>query len=31
VDPKTIRAFIEDGVKAGEKPATVKRSLARCH
>jgi hypothetical protein len=24
-DPKTIRAFIEDRVKAGKKPATVKR------
>ena len=33
-DPKTIRAFIEDGVKAGKKPATVKRyvaTIARVH
>src|ERR1700678_2098598 len=27
-DPKTIRAFIEDRVKAGKKPATVKRYVA---
>jgi integrase len=33
-DPKTIRAFIEDEVKAGKKPATVKRyvaTIARVH
>src|SRR5271155_5488257 len=33
-DPKTIRAFIEDRVKAGKKPATVKRyvaTIARVH
>src|ERR1700722_2637800 len=24
-DPKTIRAFIEDCVKTGKKPATIKR------
>jgi integrase len=33
-DPKTIRAFIEDQVKAGKKPATVKRyvaTIARAH
>ena len=33
-DPKTIRAFIEDQVKAGKKPATVKRyvaTIARVH
>src|SRR5260370_38062418 len=33
-DPKTIRVFIEDQVKAGKKPATVKRyvaTLARVH
>jgi integrase len=32
--PKTIRAFIEDQVKAGKKPATVKRyvaTIARVH
>src|SRR6202047_497477 len=27
-DPKTIRAFIEDQVKAGKKPATIKRYVA---
>src|SRR6202521_5656231 len=27
-DPKTVRAFIEDRVKAGKKPATVKRYVA---
>jgi integrase len=27
-DPKTIRAFIDDRVKAGKKPATVKRYVA---
>jgi integrase len=27
-DPKTIRAFIDDRVKAGKKPATVKRHIA---
>jgi site-specific recombinase XerD len=27
-DPKTVRAFIEDRVKAGKKPATVKRYMA---
>jgi hypothetical protein len=27
-DPKTIRAFIGDRVKAGKKPATVKRCVA---
>src|SRR6202790_686816 len=27
-DPKTIRAFIEDRVKAGKKPATVRRYIA---
>jgi integrase len=27
-DPKTIRAFIEDRVKAGKKPATIKRYVA---
>src|ERR1700727_214212 len=33
-DPKTIRAFIEDRVKAGKKPATIKRyvaTIARVH
>src|SRR4029077_6960938 len=33
-DPKTIRAFIKDRVKAGKKPATVKRyvaTIARVH
>src|SRR3984893_4054170 len=33
-DPKTIRAFIDDRVKAGNKPATVKRyvaTIARVH
>ena len=33
-DPKTIRAFIEDRVEAGKKPATVKRyvaTIARVH
>src|SRR5208283_2465911 len=33
-DPKTIRAFIEDRVNAGKKPATVKRyvaTIARVH
>src|SRR5271163_4325492 len=33
-DPKTIRAFIEDQVQAGKKPATVKRyvaTIARVH
>src|SRR5258708_4529554 len=33
-DPKTIRAFIEDRVKAGNKPATIKRyvaTIARVH
>src|ERR1700694_1106836 len=33
-DPKTIRAFIEDRVKAGKKPATVRRyvaTIARVH
>src|ERR1700691_4584707 len=33
-DPKTIRAFIEDRVKIGKKPATVKRyvaTIARVH
>jgi integrase len=33
-DPKTIRAFIEDGVKTGKKPATIKRyvaTIARVH
>ena len=33
-NPKTIRAFIEDRVKAGKKPATVKRyvaTIARVH
>jgi len=33
-DPKTIRAFIEDRVKVGKKPATVKRyvaTVARVH
>src|SRR5580700_9233305 len=32
--PKTIRAFVEDQVKAGKKPATVKRyvaTIARVH
>jgi hypothetical protein len=29
-DPRTIRAFIEDRVKAGKKPATV-RALCRDH
>ena len=28
-DPKTVRAFIEDRVKAGKKPATVGRYVAR--
>ena len=27
-DPKTIRAFIEDRVRAGRKPATIKRYVA---
>jgi integrase len=33
-DPKTIRAFIEDRVKAGKKPATIRRhvaTIARAH
>src|SRR5271163_2810277 len=33
-DPRTIRAFIEDRVKAGKKPATIKRyvaTIARVH
>ena len=33
-DPKTIRNFIEDRVKAGKKPATIKRyvaTIARVH
>src|ERR1700724_4279397 len=33
-DPKTIRVFIEDRVKAGKKPATIKRyvaTIARAH
>jgi integrase len=33
-DPKTIRAFMEDRVKAGKKPATIKRyvaTIARVH
>jgi integrase len=33
-DPKTIRAFIDDRVKVGKKPATVKRyvaTIARVH
>jgi integrase len=33
-DPKTIRAFIEDRVTAGKKPATIKRyvaTIARVH
>jgi len=33
-DPKTIRAFIEDRVKVGRKPATVRRyvaTIARVH
>src|SRR6202166_2989923 len=33
-DPQTIRAFIEDQVKAGKKPATIKRyvaTIARVH
>src|SRR6202167_2102561 len=33
-DPKTIRAFIDDQVKAGKKAATVKRyvaTIARVH
>src|ERR1700688_1335058 len=33
-NPKTIRAFIEDRVKAGKKPATIKRyvaTIARVH
>jgi hypothetical protein len=33
-DPMTIRAFIEDRVKAGKKPATIKRyvaTIARVH
>jgi integrase len=33
-DPKTIRAFIDDQVKAGKKPATIKRyvaTIARVH
>jgi integrase len=33
-DPKTIRAFIEDRVRAGKKPATIKRyvaTIARVH
>src|SRR5450631_2738139 len=27
-DPKTIRAFIEDRVKAGKKPASIRRYVA---
>jgi len=27
-DPKTIRSFIEDRMKAGKKPATIKRAIA---
>jgi integrase len=27
-DPKTVRSFIEDRVKAGKKPATIKRYVA---
>src|ERR1700674_5535475 len=33
-DPKTIRAFIEDRVKAGKKPATIRRyaaTISRVH
>jgi integrase len=33
-DPKTVRAFIEDRVKVGKKPATIKRyvaTVARVH
>jgi site-specific recombinase XerD len=33
-NPQTIRAFIEDQVKGGKKPATVKRyvaTIARVH
>ena len=33
-DPKTVRAFIEDRVRAGKKPATIKRyvaTIARVH
>jgi hypothetical protein len=33
-DPKTIRAFLEDRVKSGKKPATIKRhvaTIARVH
>jgi site-specific recombinase XerD len=33
-DPKTIRAFIDDRVQAGKKPATIKRyvaTIARAH
>jgi integrase len=33
-DPKTIRAFIDDRVKSGKKPATIKRyvaTIARVH
>jgi hypothetical protein len=33
-DPKTIRAFVEDRVKSGKKPATIKRhvaTIARVH
>src|SRR6202012_2476018 len=33
-DPKTIRAFIDDCVKKGKKPATIKRyvaTIARVH
>src|SRR5271167_875556 len=33
-DPRTIRAFIDDRVKAGKKPATIKRyvaTIARVH
>src|SRR5277367_3400608 len=33
-DPKTVRAFIEERVKAGKKPATIKRyvaTIARVH
>src|ERR1700732_423841 len=33
-DPKTIRAFIEDRLQAGKKPATIKRyvaTIARAH
>jgi hypothetical protein len=33
-DPKTIRAFVEDRVKSGKKPATIKRheaAIGRVH